>query len=182
MLSERGGIDGTGRRSTGLSLDDFLRFIQQLRSYLTAAEQQSLFEAESTSLRCRYLSGSLCLIARGFAQRLPALIRQARLLLMHLGKRQDLSLEQAVCSLYWSDRSSESCLRTQSGVRGPAFIQEHPGFPDLLPGLCLYGERWLQTEVFPHFRDLAHQQASLKDYSQMSRFRLIGSAANAGGN
>jgi len=30
-----------------LSLDDFLRFIQQLRSYLTAAEQQSLFEAES---------------------------------------------------------------------------------------------------------------------------------------
>jgi len=29
--------------------------------------------------------------------------------------------------------------------------QEHSqGFPDLLPGLCLYGERWLQTEVFPH--------------------------------
>jgi len=46
MLSERGGIDGTGD-SSGLSLDDFLRFIQQLRSYLTAAEQQSLFEAES---------------------------------------------------------------------------------------------------------------------------------------
>jgi hypothetical protein len=33
-----------------------------------------------------------------------------------------------------------------------------------LPGLCLYGERWLQNEVFPHFRDLAQQRASLKDY------------------
>jgi len=34
----------------------------------------------------------------------------------------------------------------------------------LLPGLCLYGERWLQTSVFPHFRDLAEQKASLKEY------------------
>jgi len=47
MLSERGGIDGTEDDQSGLSLDDFLRFIQQPRSYLTAAEQQSLFEAES---------------------------------------------------------------------------------------------------------------------------------------
>jgi len=65
-----------------LSLDDFLlRFIQQLRSYLTAAEQQSLFEAESPSAVATYLA-VYALIARGFAQRLPALIRQARLLLM----------------------------------------------------------------------------------------------------
>lgn len=34
----------------------------------------------------------------------------------------------------------------------------------MLPGLCLYSDRWLQTEVFPQFQDLAHQQASLKDY------------------
>ncbi len=34
----------------------------------------------------------------------------------------------------------------------------------MLPGLCLYAEQWLQHEVFPHFRDLANQQAFLKDY------------------
>jgi hypothetical protein len=34
----------------------------------------------------------------------------------------------------------------------------------LLPGLCLYAERWLREEVFTHFRDLAEQQTALKDY------------------
>ena len=167
MLSERGGIDGTGDDRSGLSLDDFLRFIQQLRSYLTAAEQQSLFEAESQrpSAVATYLA-VYALIARGFAQRLPALIRQARLLLIHLGKRQDLSLEQAVCSLLLGQTEAASRALELSQEYDPlAFIKEHSqGFPDLLPGLCLYAERWLQTEVFPHFRDLAQQQASLKDY------------------
>jgi hypothetical protein len=46
-----------------------------------------------------------------------------------------------------------------------AFIREKSqDSPDLLPGLCLYAEQWLQHEVFPHFRDLANQQAFLKDY------------------
>ena len=43
MLQERGGIDGAGDDHSGLSTDDFLRFIQQLRGYLTAAEQQEIF-------------------------------------------------------------------------------------------------------------------------------------------
>ena len=47
ILQQRGGIDGTGEDGSGLALDDFLRFIQQLRSYLTVREQQELFEAES---------------------------------------------------------------------------------------------------------------------------------------
>lgn len=167
ILQERGGIDGTGDDCSGLSLDDFLRFIQQLRSYLTAAEQQSLFEAESQrpSAVAAYLT-VYALVARGFAQRMPVLIRQARLLLMHLGKRQDLSLEQAVCSLLLGQTEAATrALEFSQEYEPLAFIQEHSqGFPDLLPGLCLYGERWLQTEVFPHFRDLAQQQASLKDY------------------
>ena len=47
MLQERGGIDGTGDDLSGLTIDDFLRFIQQLRDYLTAEEQQVLFEGEA---------------------------------------------------------------------------------------------------------------------------------------
>lgn len=35
ILEQRSGIDGTGDDGSGLSLDDFLRFIQQLRSYST---------------------------------------------------------------------------------------------------------------------------------------------------
>ena len=167
ILQQRGGIDGTGDDGCGLSLDDFLRFIQQLRSYLTATEQQSLFEAESQrhSAVATYLT-VYALLARGFAQRLPVLIARAKLLLIRLGKRQDLHLEQAVCSLLLGQTEEASRSLELSHEYEPlAFIREHSqGSPDLLPGLCLYGERWLQTEVFPHFRDLGQHQASLKDY------------------
>jgi len=167
ILQQRGGIDGTGDDGCGLSLDDFLRFIQQLRSYLTATEQQSLFEAESQrhSAVATYLT-VYALLARGFAQRLPVLIARAKLLLIRLGKRQDLHLEQAICSLLLGQTEEASHALELSHEYEPlAFIREHSqGSPDLLPGLCLYGERWLQTEVFPHFRDLGQQQASLKDY------------------
>ena len=167
LLQERGGIDGTGDDGSGLSLDDFLRFIQQLRSYLTVAEQQSLFEAEGQrpSAVATYLA-AYALLAQGFAQCMPALIAHTKLLLLHLGNRQDLHLEQAVCSLLLGQTEEASlALELSHEYETLAFIREQSlGAPDLLPGLCLYTERWLQLEVFPHFRDLAEQKASLKGY------------------
>ncbi|HBC42488.1 MAG TPA: molecular chaperone DnaJ, partial [Pseudanabaena sp.] len=47
MLEARRGIDGSGNDYSSLGIDDFLRFIQQLRSYMTAIEQQTLFEEEA---------------------------------------------------------------------------------------------------------------------------------------
>ncbi|MEC4983521.1 MAG: IMS domain-containing protein [Oscillatoria sp. PMC 1068.18] len=167
MLAERGGIDGTGEDQSGLSIDDFLRFIQQLRSYLTAAEQQELFEAEARrpSAVATYLA-VYSLLGRGFAERDPGLILRAKEMLMRLGKRQDVHLEQAVCALLLGQTEEATrALELSQEYEPLAFIREHSqGAPDLLPGLCLYGERWLQTEVFPHFRDLANNQVSLKDY------------------
>ena len=167
MLQERMGIDGTGDDQSGLSIDDFLRFIQQLRGYLSAAEQQTLFETEARrpSAVATYLA-VYSLIARGFAQRQPALIARAKQMLMRLGRRQDVHLEQAVCSLLLGQTEEASrALELSQEYEPLAFIREHSqGAPDLLPGLCLYGERWLQKSVFPHFRDLANQKASLKEY------------------
>ncbi|MBD2580051.1 IMS domain-containing protein [Oscillatoria sp. FACHB-1406] len=167
MLDERGGIDGQGDDQSGLSIDDFLRFIQQLRNYLTVAEQQELFEREAQrpSAVATYLA-VYALIARGFGDREPAAIWRARELLLRLGKRQDVYLEQAVCALLLGQPEEANSALELSREREPlAFIREHSqDSPDLLPGLCLYGERWLQSEVFPHFRDLAVQQASLKEY------------------
>ena len=167
MLQDRSGIDGTGDDQSGLNIDDFLRFIQQLRDYLTAAEQQTLFEAEARrpSAVATYLA-VYALLARGFAERQPALIRRAKLMLIRLGTRQDVHLEQAVCALLLGQTEEASrALELSQEYESLAFIREHSqGAPDLLPGLCLYGERWLQNEVFPHFRDLAQQKASLKDY------------------
>jgi hypothetical protein len=99
MLDARRGIDGSGNDYSGLNIDDFLRFIQQLRGYMTTEEQQLLFEEEAKrpSLVASYLA-VYALIARGFSQSQPALIRRAKGLLVRLSSRQDVQLEQAVCS------------------------------------------------------------------------------------
>jgi hypothetical protein len=167
VLEERGGIDGTGNDQSGLNIDDFLRFIQQLRYHLTAAEQQKIFEAESKrpSAVATYLA-VYALIARGFAQGQPALIRQARQMLTRLGKRQDVHLEQSLCALLLGQTElATRSLELSQEYEALAFIREKSeDSPDMLPGLCLYGERWLHNEVFPHFRDLVNNQASLKEY------------------
>lgn len=167
MLHDRNGIDGTGDDLSGLGVDDFLRFIQQLRSYLTSTEQQALFESEARrpSAVATYLA-IYALLARGFAQRQPALIRRAKMMLMRLGSHQDVHLEQAVCSLLLGQTEEASrALELSQEFESLAFIRDHSqGSPDLLPGLCLYSERWFQNEVFPHFRDLNNKQVSLTEY------------------
>ncbi|TAF05333.1 MAG: DUF4101 domain-containing protein [Nostocales cyanobacterium] len=167
ILEERGGIDGAGNDQSGLNIDDFLRFIQQLRNHLTVAEQHKLFETESKrpSAVSTYLA-VYALIARGFTQRQPALIRQAKQMLVRLGKRQDVHLEQSLCALLLGQTEEATrVLELSQEYEALAIIREKSqDSPDLLPGLCLYCEHWLQQEVFPHFRDLVRKQASLKEY------------------
>jgi len=47
MLDDRRGIEGNGNDRSLLSNHDFLRFIQQLRNYMTAQQQLQLFEQEA---------------------------------------------------------------------------------------------------------------------------------------
>ncbi|HEY9706247.1 MAG TPA: molecular chaperone DnaJ, partial [Allocoleopsis sp.] len=167
MLNDRGGMEGSGDDQSGLSVDDFLRFIQQLRSYMTAAEQQNLFEIEAIrpSAVATFLA-VYALLARGFNQRNPAYIRQAKTMLMRLSQRQDVYIEQAICAMLLgqTDEATEYLQKSQD-QETLKFIKEHSqDSPDLLPGLCLYGEKWLQSEVFPHFRDLANRHTALTEY------------------
>jgi hypothetical protein len=166
MLNERQGIDGTESDQSGLNVDDFLRFIQQIRSYLTAEEQQLLFEQEANrpSAVATYLA-VYAILARGFATRQPELVYRAKQYLSRLSG-QDVHLEQAVCSLLLGQTEQASQMLEQSQEQDSiAFIRHHSqDSPDLLPGLCIYTERWLQDEVFPHFRDLSQCRVSLKDY------------------
>ncbi|HZG40457.1 MAG TPA: IMS domain-containing protein [Nodosilinea sp.] len=167
MLEDRGGIEGSEDDLSGLAIDDFLRFIQQLRDYLTASEQQELFEHEARrpSPVATYLT-VYALLARGFARHQPALVRRAKQLLLRLGGQQDVHLEQAVCALLLGQtEEANRALELSQEYEPLAYIREHSRqSPDLLPGLCLYAERWLKDELFPHFRDFKDQQATLKDY------------------
>ena len=167
MLATRGGIDGANDDASGLSVEDFLRFVQQLRSYLTSAEQQDIFEdeAQRPSSVGIYLS-VYALLARGFAKHQPKLVRQAKQRLGLLTERQDVYLEQAVCAVLLGQTEEATYALERSHEREPiSFIKSHSaGAPDLLPGLCLYTERWLQQDVFPFFRDLDQSSVTLKDY------------------
>jgi curved DNA-binding protein CbpA len=167
MLQERGGIEGQGDDQSGLGIEDFLQFVQQLRVHLTTSEQKSLFEAEARrpSGVATYLA-VYTLLAQGFAQTQPALIRKAKLMLMQLGRSQDVHLEKALCSLLLGQtEEANRSLELSQEYEPLEFIRQHSqSSPDMLPGLCLYAEHWLTEEVFPHFRDLTNKKATLKDY------------------
>ncbi|CCQ63587.1 IMS domain-containing protein [Crocosphaera watsonii] len=167
MLEERQGIDGKGDDGSGLGIDDFLRFIQQIRTYLTATEQKDIFmeESQRPSSVAAYL-GVYALIAQGFAHKQPSLILEAKTVLEGLEPRQDVSIEQSIVALLLGQtEAAAKALKRCQDQQALNFIREKSqGAPDLLPGLCLYGEHWLQTEVFSHCRDLQGRQPSLKDY------------------
>ncbi|MGB3612971.1 MAG: ARC6/PARC6 family protein, partial [Elainellaceae cyanobacterium] len=139
----------------------------QLRSYLTVAEQQTLFEREAKrpSAVAAYLA-VYALIAGGFAYQQPTLIHQARSLLVNLSARQDVSLERAICALLLgqTDEAGRVVEQSQETEALNIIRRRSQDSPDLLPGLCFYTERWLQKDVFPFFRDLASQPTSLKFY------------------
>lgn len=167
MLDDRDGIDGNQDDQSGLSVNDFLRFIQQLREYLTVAEQQMLFEREASrpSAVASYLA-VYALIARSVSDGKPELVKRAKALLVQLGDRQDIAIEQGMCWLLLGqpEAAHQSILLSQDRESLDFMRQYSEGAPDLIPGLYLYTENWLQQEVYPYFRDLAGRAVSLQHY------------------
>lgn len=167
MLQERQGIEGKGEDRSGLKFEHFLHFIQQLRRYLTAVEQQELFEAEAKrpSAVATYLA-VYTLMARGFAQKQPQLIVRAQQMLEPLSKRQDVNWERAICALLLGQtkQASEAVEQSQEREILELIRQYSQDSPDLLPGLCVYGEQWLHKEVLSQFPDLIDCQLTLEEY------------------
>jgi cytoskeletal protein RodZ len=167
MLDERGGIDGQQEDRSGLDMDDFLQFIQQLRCHLTVQEQQDLFEkeAERPSAVAQYLL-VYTLVAKGCSQGQPEYIEQAKTVLTQLANRQNIHIEKAMCYLLLGQPGA--AIQTLPLSRDKAsleFIHQYSeGAEDLVPGLFLYTERWLQQEVYPYFKDLTVEHVSLQTY------------------
>lgn len=167
ILQQRQGIDGTGDDGSGLDADNFLRFIQQIRIYLTVAEQKKLFEAEThrPSAAANYLT-AYAFIAQGFSQKQPEQIYQAFQLFGALQLRQDIYLEKAICALLLGQTEvAIASLQQHQDLTPLRWIQDYSeDDPDWLRGLCIYGEKWLQSEVFSRFWDLAQKKPSLQEY------------------
>jgi hypothetical protein len=141
MIHDRFGIEGKGNDRSGLGVDDFLQFIQQLRSYLTVEEQEHLFlsEVDRPSVVASYLA-VYALMAKAIAVKQPASLGQCRTLLVQMKNRQDVALEAAICALLLGQTEEALSALTQSrDQKAIAFIQEQSqGSPDLLPGLCTF--------------------------------------------
>ncbi|AXY68492.1 DUF4101 domain-containing protein [Thermosynechococcus sichuanensis E542] len=167
MLSDRGGIEGRHDDYSGLGVEDFLKFILQLRSHLTVAEQQELFERESRrpSAVAAYLAVH-ALVARGMQELQPSYIRRAKDLLERLSPNQDIYLELASCLLLLGQPAEALAALDQSqDQQSLAFIRRHSNdSSDLLPGLYYYTEQWLREEIYPAFRDLGEAPVALDAY------------------
>lgn len=167
LLEDRQGIDGQGEDHSGLTVENFLRFIQQARKYLTLKEQIELFSVESQ--RPSYVATYLAvyaLIAQGVSEKNPSSIVRGSQLLTTLNKHQDVALETAICALLLGQtKVANEALQQSQDRESLEFIQQQSqGSPDWLPGLYVYGKQWLEMDVFPHFLDLAHQKVSLTEY------------------
>ncbi len=91
------------------------------------------------------------LLARGFAERQPVLVRRAKLLLMRLSSRQDVHLEQAVCALLLGQTEEASRALELSQEYGPiAFIREHSqGSPICFRDCVFIPSGGCKTRYFP---------------------------------
>jgi curved DNA-binding protein CbpA len=167
MLLQRQGIEGKGEDLSGLSFDQFLCFIQQLRTYLTSAEQQQLFdnEAQSDSAIANYLA-VYALLGRGFSLKQPELVLRAQRKLDLLSDKQDVAWEQAVTALLLGHTEKAiKKLQTSQDTSKLKQVQHHaPESADWLPGICFYSEKWLQEDVLAQFIDLVGNQLTLKEY------------------
>ncbi len=167
MLIQRRGIEGKGSDRSGLNFDRFLCFIQQLRTYLTSAEQQQLFDDKSQkdSAIANYLA-VYALLGRGFSLKQPELIIRAQRKLDSLSEKQDVSWEQAVAALLLGHTEKAiGKLQQASDTSKLELVRQHGvDNSDLLPGLCFYGELWLLEEVVAQFSDLLATRLTLKEY------------------
>jgi hypothetical protein len=158
-----------GYKTYGMTQDGFIAYIDQIRRYLTTHEQQSLFEEPALQSGNPVFTYLLvyAMVARGFYYQMPELVHRAKqLLLKNLGRRQDVFIEQALCYLLLGQtKEAQSALERSQDRESLEYIRKNSTTSeDLLLGLCRYSELWFQSQVFPHFADLAHHKASLQGY------------------
>lgn len=167
MLIQRQGIEGKGQDRSGLNFDQFLCFVQQLRTYLTSAEQQQLFDNESQgkSAIANYLA-VYALLGRGFSLKQPELVLRAQRKLDYLSEKQDVSWEQSIVALLLGHTEKAiDKLKNSPDPKQLQQVQQHAlGSSDLLPGLCFCGEQWLVKDVLAQFSDLSATELTLKEY------------------
>jgi len=168
MLTERGGIEGTGDAQAGLGVEEGLRFIQQLRPYMTLGEQYEVFgrEARRPSAVGAYLA-AYGAVGLGVLRHQPQVIREAEGWLRFLHRTQPVPLELAVTNLLLGQTELALDFLEQylaSPNVDAQTVQVIRTAPDELVGLYRYTQTWLQTEIAPFARDVTPAALDMQSY------------------
>lgn len=167
MLLQQDGIEGKKHNISGLKSDQFLYFIQQIRTYLTLQEQKEIFLAETKrGSHPGSCVAAYALIAEGYAHKKPSSILQAQKILQNLSHNQNTDWEKAICALLLGQTvESQAIIQQSQETETLNLIKQYSAeSPDLLPGLCFYGQQWLQKKVLAQFQDLKFHNVTLADY------------------
>ncbi|MCS7032025.1 MAG: ARC6/PARC6 family protein [Gloeomargarita sp. SKYG116] len=168
MLDERGGIEGTGDAAAGLGVEEGLRFLQQLRPYMTLVEQYEHFgrEARRPSAVGAYLAAQAAL-GLGVMQHQPQRIREAEGWLRFLHRSQPVPLELAITTLLLGQTEAALAFWQQhvnSGSVEAQVLSIRRTTPDELVALYRYAQIWLHREILPFARDVTAAALSIQSY------------------
>eukprot|EP00894_Picocystis_sp_ML_P002274 jgi/Pico_ML_1/52791/g3446.t1 len=161
------GFQGDARRAE--------RFYRNVSKYLSSGELVAVFDRSGGGRDANpalVYEVAMAMIAQAWETRTAARLEDAERMLEKLardamGGAQDVHLERAICALLLGQPNQAQEYILQPGVDPDvlAFVRKNSrGAADLLPGLCVLAESWMDEVLFPRFRDTSSQYADLNEW------------------
>ncbi len=167
LITKRGGLEGNNKSEYGnyLNQQEFERFFQQIKPYLSVQEQIDLFlELQKRgSLEAGFLA-FLSLTAIGFSRRKPEKLFEARKILKRLNLSGLDSMPLIGClDLLLADIDQASArFSSSSDNKLRDWLHNYPG--NKLEAICIYCKNWLENDVLVGYRDIDLKEADLDSW------------------
>ena len=167
LITKRGGLEGSNKSEYGnyLNQQEFERFFQQIKPYLTVQEQIDLFlELQKRgSLEAGFLA-FLSLTAVGFSRRKPEKLFDARKILKRLNLSGLDSMPLIGClDLLLADIEQASArFSSSSDHKLRDWLDNYSG--NKLEAICIYCKNWLENDVLVGYRDIDSKEVDLDSW------------------
>ncbi len=164
LIIKRGGLEGNNKSEYAnyLNQQEFERFFQQIKPYLTVQEQIDLFlELQKRgSLEAGFLA-FLSLTAIGFSRRKPEKLFEARRILKRLNLSGLDSMPLVGClDLLLADVDQASArFFSSSDENLRDWLDNYSG--NKLEAICIFCKNWLENDVLVGYRDIELKEVDL---------------------
>ena len=164
LIIKRGGLEGNNKSEYAnyLNQQEFERFFQQIKPYLTVQEQIDLFlELQKRgSLEAGFLA-FLSLTAIGFSRRKPEKLFEARRILKRLNLSGLDSMPLIGClDLLLADVDQASArFFSSSDENLRDWLDNYSG--NKLEAICIFCKNWLENDVLVGYRDIELKEVDL---------------------